>query len=121
MASSDLVNMGISVVSYTLKDIHDDQVNLGSCFSPLSCSHLLNLPEDCDICNSPTGLFALLGEGSNSSSPKRCSDWGSGGQERRWDPGERSGGCLVTVGLLCTWWKRGWHGGWWSRVGRRYK
>lgn len=28
MASSDLVNMGISVVSYTLKDIHDDQVNL---------------------------------------------------------------------------------------------
>lgn len=27
MASSDLVNMGISVVSYTLKDIHDDQVN----------------------------------------------------------------------------------------------
>lgn len=30
MASSDLVNMGISVVSYTLKDIHDDQVNLDS-------------------------------------------------------------------------------------------
>lgn len=28
MASSDLVNMGISVVSYTLKDIHDDQVYL---------------------------------------------------------------------------------------------
>lgn len=28
MASSDLVNMGISVVSYTLKDIHDDQVSL---------------------------------------------------------------------------------------------
>lgn len=27
VASSDLVNMGISVVSYTLKDIHDDQVN----------------------------------------------------------------------------------------------
>lgn len=26
MASSDLVNMGISVVSYTLKDVHDDQV-----------------------------------------------------------------------------------------------
>ncbi|NWU88488.1 FLOT1 protein, partial [Upupa epops] len=26
VASSDLVNMGISVVSYTLKDIHDDQV-----------------------------------------------------------------------------------------------
>ncbi|NXO01777.1 FLOT1 protein, partial [Rhinopomastus cyanomelas] len=25
VASSDLVNMGISVVSYTLKDIHDDQ------------------------------------------------------------------------------------------------
>ena len=30
MASSDLVNMGISVVSYTLKDIHNDQVNLSS-------------------------------------------------------------------------------------------
>ncbi|KAF1549930.1 Flotillin-1, partial [Eudyptes schlegeli] len=29
VASSDLVNMGISVVSYTLKDIHDDQVALG--------------------------------------------------------------------------------------------
>lgn len=28
MASSDLVNMGISVVSYTLKDIHDDQVKI---------------------------------------------------------------------------------------------
>lgn len=26
MASSDLVNMGIGVVSYTLKDVHDDQV-----------------------------------------------------------------------------------------------
>lgn len=32
MASSDLVNMGISVVSYTLKDIHDDQVRPG-CWS----------------------------------------------------------------------------------------
>lgn len=30
MASSDLVNMGISVVSYTLKDIHDDQDYLHS-------------------------------------------------------------------------------------------
>ncbi|NWH45195.1 FLOT1 protein, partial [Fregata magnificens] len=29
VASSDLVNMGISVVSYTLKDIHDDQVTPG--------------------------------------------------------------------------------------------
>ncbi|NXV76099.1 FLOT1 protein, partial [Atlantisia rogersi] len=29
VASSDLVNMGISVVSYTLKDIHDDQRGLG--------------------------------------------------------------------------------------------
>lgn len=28
VASSDLVNMGISVVSYTLKDVHDDQVSL---------------------------------------------------------------------------------------------
>lgn len=26
VASSDLVNMGIGVVSYTLKDVHDDQV-----------------------------------------------------------------------------------------------
>ena len=44
MASSDLVNMGISVVSYTLKDIHDDQVNLSSRSSLLPCSHLVNLP-----------------------------------------------------------------------------
>ena len=27
VASSDLVNMGISVVSYTLKDVRDDQVS----------------------------------------------------------------------------------------------
>lgn len=27
VASSDLVNMGIGVVSYTLKDVHDEQVN----------------------------------------------------------------------------------------------
>ncbi|NXD46498.1 FLOT1 protein, partial [Copsychus sechellarum] len=27
VASSDLVNMGISVVSYTLKDVHDEQVS----------------------------------------------------------------------------------------------
>lgn len=31
VASSDLVNMGITVVSYTIKDIHDDQVAI-SCF-----------------------------------------------------------------------------------------
>ncbi|XP_016894876.2 flotillin-1-like [Cynoglossus semilaevis] len=30
VASSDLVNMGISVVSYTLKDVHDDQDYLHS-------------------------------------------------------------------------------------------
>ncbi|NXW90967.1 FLOT1 protein, partial [Alopecoenas beccarii] len=30
VASSDLVNMGISVVSYTLKDIQDDQVTTGT-------------------------------------------------------------------------------------------
>ncbi|KAJ8334415.1 hypothetical protein SKAU_G00400540 [Synaphobranchus kaupii] len=30
VASSDLVNMGISVVSYTLKDVHDDQDYLNS-------------------------------------------------------------------------------------------
>lgn len=28
VASSDLVNMGISVVSYTLKDIKDDEVGV---------------------------------------------------------------------------------------------
>lgn len=33
VASSDLVNMGISVVSYTLKDVHDDQVR-GSSLKP---------------------------------------------------------------------------------------
>lgn len=30
VASSDLVNMGIGVVSYTLKDVHDDQVLLSA-------------------------------------------------------------------------------------------
>lgn len=33
VASSDLVNMGISVVSYTLKDVHDDHVR-GSSLKP---------------------------------------------------------------------------------------
>ena len=28
MASSDLVNMGVSVVSYTIKDIRDDEVQI---------------------------------------------------------------------------------------------
>lgn len=54
MASSDLVNMGISVVSYTLKDIHDDQVNLHRWPSlPLLLSYTLfrtpvsaSLPQD---------------------------------------------------------------------------
>lgn len=32
VASSDLVNMGISVVSYTLKDVHDDQVDTNLSF-----------------------------------------------------------------------------------------
>lgn len=31
VASSDLVNMGICVVSYTLKDIHDDEVSQFNC------------------------------------------------------------------------------------------
>ncbi|NWU33606.1 FLOT1 protein, partial [Hylia prasina] len=35
VASSDLVNMGISVVSYTLKDVHDEQVaHLGQLGTP---------------------------------------------------------------------------------------
>jgi Uncharacterized protein conserved in bacteria len=33
VASSDLVNMGITVVSYTLKDIRDDEVSNGTCTS----------------------------------------------------------------------------------------
>lgn len=53
MASSDLVNMGISVVSYTLKDIHDDQVSrAGVLWVPAPCSTLCrtaasaSLPQD---------------------------------------------------------------------------
>ncbi|VDN10381.1 unnamed protein product [Dibothriocephalus latus] len=37
VASSDLINMGISVVSYTLKDIKDDQVSQ-RCTLPLKCT-----------------------------------------------------------------------------------
>jgi len=33
VASSDLVNMGISVVSYTLKDLKDDEVGCCDCRS----------------------------------------------------------------------------------------
>lgn len=32
VASSDLVNMGITVVSYTLKDIRDEEVSLSYIF-----------------------------------------------------------------------------------------
>lgn len=43
MASSDLVNMGISVVSYTLKDIRDDEVSFQSTtLSQTSVFTLLN-------------------------------------------------------------------------------
>lgn len=34
VASSDLVNMGITVVSYTLKDIRDEEVSPSTLFSP---------------------------------------------------------------------------------------
>lgn len=40
VASSDLVNMGIGVVSYTLKDVHDDQV-LYLCCGLILCQCLL--------------------------------------------------------------------------------
>ncbi|NXM88404.1 FLOT1 protein, partial [Oenanthe oenanthe] len=36
VASSDLVNMGISVVSYTLKDVHDEQGALAVPVAPVS-------------------------------------------------------------------------------------
>jgi len=39
VASSDLVNMGISVVSYTLKDLKDDEVCLWA-FSTICVMHL---------------------------------------------------------------------------------
>lgn len=37
VASSDLINMGITVVSYTLKDIHDEEVSAGVCFTVHVC------------------------------------------------------------------------------------
>lgn len=40
VASSDLVNMGIGVVSYTLKDVHDDQVTFTHATRPLSHTHI---------------------------------------------------------------------------------
>lgn len=40
VASSDLVNMGISVVSYTLKDVHDDQVTTSLLIRAQSCCYL---------------------------------------------------------------------------------
>lgn len=94
MASSDLVNMGISVVSYTLKDIHDDQVG-GRC--PLA--PLLLALRGAQGLLSPTGLPALPGEGSDRPGPKGCTDWRSGGQARCWDSGEGSG----PHGHLSTW------------------
>lgn len=38
VASSDLVNMGITVVSYTLKDIRDEEVGLFILFLFKNCS-----------------------------------------------------------------------------------
>lgn len=62
MASSDLVNMGISVVSYTLKDIHDDQVNLVSSSPLFTCSLLLNLPRTLISTSLPQDYLHSLGK-----------------------------------------------------------
>lgn len=41
VASSDLVNMGISVVSYTLKDIRDEEVCTSfNCLFHVTCLHI---------------------------------------------------------------------------------
>ncbi|NWZ73662.1 FLOT1 protein, partial [Acrocephalus arundinaceus] len=45
VASSDLVNMGISVVSYTLKDVHDEQVAPGDKWGQIgTAGHTWNTP-----------------------------------------------------------------------------
>lgn len=43
VASSDLVNMGITVVSYTLKDIHDDEVGVQFIFEIFRCKKFFSL------------------------------------------------------------------------------
>ena len=63
VASSDLVNMGITVVSYTLKDIRDDEGYLKVRFSITLF-----------IVESKT-VFQGSRYGSNCRSEKRCSDW----------------------------------------------
>lgn len=47
VASSDLVNMGISVVSYTLKDVHDDQVMSNSNFKSKTSAKKSRVDQRC--------------------------------------------------------------------------
>lgn len=64
----------ISVVSYSLKVIHDDQI------------------------------FTLFSEGSNSTSPERCSDWGRE-VKRYWGPKAKPGRkmCLLSTCVRLRW------------------
>lgn len=47
VASSDLVNMGITVVSYTLKDIRDEEVSIQSHVNRFFCFVIFFLQEKC--------------------------------------------------------------------------
>lgn len=59
MASSDLVNMGISVVSYTLKDVHDDQVGI---FCPIRVKQngWIDLRRDVSFLTKKNVIFYIL-------------------------------------------------------------
>lgn len=90
VASSDLVNMGISVVSYTLKDVHDDQVLPKTLwwvpgFQRWRWTWMKTYDPVFSLCS---GLPAVTGKGSYSPGSERRSHRRGPEQERCCDQGE---------------------------------
>ena len=76
VASSDLVNMGITVVSYTLKDIRDDEVNILDANNVIFIWFLNESyfpPKTLDLLHSKfIGILKSIGYGTNSWSKTGC-------------------------------------------------
>jgi len=75
VAAADLINMGISVVSYTLKDISDDQV------------HSTNMSGTQLMTSDSLELFVCLGKGTHGSSEMRRAHRRGRGFQRCTDKG----------------------------------
>lgn len=88
VASSDLVNMGISVVSYTLKDVHDDQVSNFSSIQKRMNQRRSRCNHGFLHCCWSSGLSALAGKSSDRPGPEGRSHRRGSEQERRSDQGQ---------------------------------